>query len=211
VAGRATRSLPTTARIDQIGLPAGVNYRVTWVAPTGANLLYTFSMPYEPDIHHRRSIRLQGYDYSQVGAYYVTIATWQRAHLFGAIEQDVMRLNFVGRVVGEEWRRLAVRFPGIDIDAYIVMPNHFHGIIVFTHDRNSTSSEPLTLGEIIGQFKSKVTKRLKPEDPIWQRNYYEHIIRSQADMDRIRAYIQDNPRRWEEDKDSDLFGRPTRN
>ncbi len=115
-----------------------------------------------------------------------------------------MRLNYIGKIVGEEWQRLEFRFPGVVIDAYVVMPNHFHGILVFAHALISKVSGPLTLGEVIGQFKSRVNKRLKPEGPIWQRNYYEHIIRNQEDMERIRAYIEDNPRRWEEDKDTDF-------
>jgi REP element-mobilizing transposase RayT len=187
-------------------------------------------MPFNPQLHHRRSIRLQGYNYSQAGAYFVTLVAHERSDFFGEVVEDVMRLNHAGKIAGAEWQRLATRFPNLRLDAYIIMPNHLHGILIITEqplearpitpgasgdiafpatrnfDIAKGSSKlapqgpaPASIGAMIGQFKSRVTKRLKLPIPIWQRNYYEHIIRDQAELDRIRQYILDNPRRWKTD------------
>ena len=268
-------------------------------------------MKFDSCKHQRRSIRLKGYDYAQPGAYFVTLCTWQREDLFGEVVGGDVRLSALGKVVKAEWERLASRFPNIALDAFVVMPNHLHGIIVIhepdvgaTHNmynvipsgksnmqtefgdphdgspkfdrlpesigspvdandglsgnrgtvtqRATTDSlerenratrhsptdasmdvryedtefgecvdgSPLrndgmdrapkrpargSLGAMIGQFKSRVTKRIWaiPEfdhTPIWQRNYYEHIIRNEADWRRTCKYIRENPLRWEEDQ-----------
>lgn len=103
-------------------------------------------MAFNPDIHHRRSLRLKGYDYSSVGAYFVTICTWQRECLFGAIEDGEMRLNTMGLIVESLWCRLPEHFTNIDLDTYAIMPNHFHGILQITTPvgaKQGSSASPL--------------------------------------------------------------------
>jgi REP element-mobilizing transposase RayT len=169
---------------------------------------------FSPNKHHRKSIRLQGYDYTQAGAYFVTIATYQRECLFGDVVNDEMRLDDFGKIVQWEWLDLPKRFRYIELGAYIVMPNHVHGILIFREPVGATRQgltvvsaskipvqtespdgiegsplhphgpKPASLGAIISQFKSRVTKRLWKipslnGTPIWQRNYYEHIIRNE--------------------------------
>lgn len=170
------------------------------------------------DIHHRRSIRLKDYDYSKAGAYFVTVCAWQRGCLFGEILDGAMRLNEYGRVVETEWLKTMDVRDNVELDYYIVMPNHFHGILVITDDvgatrrvaRNNTVHETMnhaiqrgathrvaptrtlqsnTIGAIMGQFKSIVTKQINkirdnPGYPVWQRNYYEHVIRSEDELNR---------------------------
>ena len=221
-------------------------------------------MPYNPQAHHRCSIRLKGYDYTQPGAYFVTLVTQGRECLFGEIENGEMRLSPVGQVVRSEWLRLDKRFPKVELDEFMVMPNHVHGIIVLVDRGRGTGDSSRGMGDsgnehvpanfphaltmvnhpraptrapkverfgapvpgsiptILRSYKSSVTQRvqwirgrgtgdsggdLAPEYPpcaptVWQRNYYEHIIRGEAEWDRIRAYILDNPRRWAEDREN---------
>lgn len=168
---------------------------------------------------HRRSIRLKGYDYSQAGAYFVTLCTHNRECLFGKIVDGEMRLNELGHIVCEEWLRSAEIRPEIMLDAFVVMPNHLHGIVIFTpvgaHGRAPLPSpspqpphrKPRSLGSFIAGFKSVVTKRINqtrqtPGIPVWQRNYYEHIIRNQESLARIRRYIADNPAKWDVDPEN---------
>jgi len=150
---------------------------------------------FDPKIHHRRSIRLKGYDYARDGAYFVTIVTWQREMLFGEVVDGVMVLNDMGEIVREEWERAPIVRPYIELGAYVVMPNHIHGILIFN------------VGAVIGQFKSIVTKRINtlhnsPGVPVWQRNYYDRIIRNEREMSRIWDYIEANPARWEKDEEN---------
>jgi putative transposase len=177
--------------------------------------------------HHRRSVRLRGHDYSQPGAYFVTICAWQRECVFGEIVDGAMRLNECGRMVEEEWFGLPSRFGHVVLDESIVMPNHWHGIIVLTENVGAGSPRPPhmdviinpegaataplrnmhrpTLGQVVAFFKYQTTKRINalrgtPGAPVWQRNYYEHIIRNEVDLARIREYIVHNPLRWELDQ-----------
>ena len=172
-------------------------------------------MKYDPNVHHRRSIRLQGYDYSQAGAYFVTICTRNRKCIFGEILGGEMRLNEVGRIVSREWIRTAEIRTEIELDAWVVMPNHFHAILVIA-DRRGTARRAPTVEQfgrpvsgsvptIVRSFKSAVTKRVNelchtPGTPLWQRNYWERIIRNEREWNRIREYIQNNPIQWELDK-----------
>ena len=170
-------------------------------------------MKFDPDIHHRRSIRLKGYDYSQAGAYFVTIVTWQREMLFGEIVDEEMRLNEFGQLVSEKWQWLETQYPYVELGTWIVMPNHFHGILVI-HDsgRGGSRSAPTPikrkpLGGLIGAFKTVSTKQINllrntEGQLVWQRNYYEHIIRNEPEMDRISRYIESNPSQWAEDDEN---------
>jgi len=182
-------------------------------------------MPYDPNRHHRRSIRLKGYDYSQAGAYFITLCTQDRACLFGKVVNGEMRLNDAGRMVLAEWNRLPERFPQVVLDAFVVMPNHVHGILVITDPAptvgatvgatptvGATTRVAPTVGNIIGAFKSRVTveyiRGVKTSGwppfrgRLWQRNYYEHIIRNERALNAIRRYILENPLRWHLDREN---------
>jgi len=193
-------------------------------------------MKFDPQKHHRHSIRLQGYDYSQAGAYFVTIVTWQRKMLFGEIADGIMVLNDFGKIVQWELLDLPKRFKYLELGAYVIMPNHVHFILIFHDSIGATRHDftdapvgkapmqtivpdstdgsppprgpkPASLGAIMSQFKSRVTKRLwkipsLKNTPIWQRNDYEHIIRSESEMGRIFRYIESNPSRWADDDEN---------
>jgi len=170
-------------------------------------------MKYDPQKHQRRSIRLKGYDYSQAGAYFVTIVAWQREILFGEIVNGESVLNELGEIVSEKWQWLETQYPYIELGTWVVMPNHFHGILVI-HDigRGDSRIAPTpikrkSLGGLIGAFKTVSTKQInllrKTEGQVvWQRNYYEHIIRNESEMDRIHHYIESNPSMWAEDDEN---------
>ncbi len=180
-------------------------------------------MPYDPNVHHRRSIRLSGYDYAQHGAYFVTVCTHDRQCLLGAVVDGGMELNDLGRIVRETWDALPSRFPSIELDAFVVMPNHIHGIVIIVGaglalprgadvgaglalPRGAASSAP-TLGDIMRAFKSLsaiACNRLleRAGVPFWQRNYYEHIARDEDEMNRIREYIVGNPANWKRDAEN---------
>ncbi len=174
--------------------------------------------------HHRRSIRLKGYDYAQPGGYFVTIVTYQRECLFGEIISTEMRLNPYGRIVEECWRAIPEHFQNVELGAYVIMPNHIHGIIFIrgageigaaanpppvgarhASPLPSHGTSPRSLGTIVGSFKSAVTHRLGREfrkANIWQRNYYEHVIRNETEWDKIHRYIESNPANWESDQEN---------
>ncbi|WP_019504434.1 transposase [Pleurocapsa sp. PCC 7319] len=174
-------------------------------------------MKYDSTRHHRRSIRLKGYDYSQAGFYFVTICCYQRQCLFGDIVNGLMQLNQYGEIVAETYQSLSFRYSYINLDEWIIMPNHFHGIIVLTDkpcrgvSRNAPTppinSKPKRkpLGRLIGAFKTVSTKKINlirnaPGSSVWQRNYYEHIIRNQKSLNNIRQYIINNPISWNVDQ-----------
>ena len=195
-------------------------------------------MPYDPKKHHRRSIRLRGYDYTQPGAYFLTICTHRCGHLFGRVVDGEMVLNVFGEIVREEWFRSAEIRAEIELfpDEFVVMPNHIHGIVwivetddggahgdeahdpagahgpvgatghhVGAHGRAPLHRPPRSLGSFVAGFKSAVTKRVNahrgtPGARVWQRNYYEHIIRHERALNAIRRYILYNPWRWHLDR-----------
>ena len=179
-------------------------------------------MPYHPDQHHRRSIRLKGYDYSSTGAYFITLCTFQRQCLFGQIIDGVMQLNDLGTIVAEEWRQSSTIRQEVDFDQWVIMPNHLHGIVLINatdpvganrvgaHRRaplqmGVAHRKPRSLSSFVAGFKSATTKRLNTlrntaGTPVWQRNYYEHIIRNEASLHQIRQYIQSNPATWQDDQ-----------
>lgn len=171
-------------------------------------------MRFNPDIHRRRSIRLRDYDYSRAGAFFVTICAFQRKDLFGDVMDGALQLNEMGKAAQECWNDIPGHFPDIELDEFVVMPNHLHGIVV-TNRRctacrarvDESFGQPVagSLATIIRSFKSAATKRINtlrdiPGAPVWQRNYYERIIRDDRELDGIRQYIIDNPSRWEEDE-----------
>jgi len=163
---------------------------------------------------NRRSIRLRGYDYTQSGAYFVTICTQNRECLFGDIVNGKMVLNEYGKIVVAEWKKTAEIRDEIELDEWVVMPNHFHGIVVVT-GRGTACRAPTierfgkpvagSLPTIVRSFKSAGTKcintiRNMPGAKLWQRNYYEHVIRNENELNRIQQYIINNPDKWESDR-----------
>jgi REP element-mobilizing transposase RayT len=198
----------------------------------------------------RRTIRLPGFDYTRPGAYFVTICAFNKACLFGNIVDGVMRFNGYGEIVQRSWDDLPNHFPHVELDQFVIMPNHVHGIIVLNDDvdvvgvahaspailtdvgvgagfkpawnvdptimhkkpqnRAGLKPAPTPVGkrhglpEIVRAFKTFSARRINalrhtPSQPVWQRNYYEHVIRNDADLAAIRDYIAGNPARWLDD------------
>lgn len=190
-------------------------------------------MTYNPNIHHRRSIRLKEHDYSQVGLYFVTICCDGRKHRFGRVEDGEMLMNEYGTIAHNEWLDLAERFESVDMDVFQIMPNHIHGIMAIVvgaplADAPGTDiadacigapPAPIrapargapTVGDIVGAYKSLVAngclKIYKSNGQmmgkLWQRNYWEHIVRNEQELFRIRQYIENNPMKWQYDKLND--------
>ncbi len=201
-------------------------------------------MIFDPEKHHRRSIRLRNYDYSQPGAYFLTICTYQRECWCGEIKNGQMCLNQLGKIVANEWLKTPKIRPNFQLDEWIIMPNHLHGIVIINdylnnqnkrdlgvnnqnrpdlgvNNQNSVNNQnrpdlgarnaplrqkPNSLSSFIAGFKSAVTKRINLlrqniNVPIWQRNYYESIIRDERSLAAIRAYIIKNPSCWQNDPD----------
>lgn len=167
------------------------------------------------DVHRRRLLRLSHYDYSNVGAYFVTCCILGRRCILGDIVDDRMQLNASGRVVAECWAAIPMHFPYVAMDEFVVMPNHLHGIVVIEAEPRARHASPLqdgraTLGTIVGAFKSAVSKKLGLDvsKPVWQRNYYEHVIRNESSLHKIREYIVNNPKQWALDRENPAdFGR----
>lgn len=203
-----------------------------------------------PDNHHRRSTRLQGYDYSQAGMYFITICTQNRESLFGHVTHGEMQLYKAGEIAVKEWGKTPQLRANVIMDEFVVMPNHIHGIVFITesdgngrgvsqfapdksHPDTGVSqydtgrgvthynmgrgvrhyaptakfqSPSHTIGAIIRGFKSAVTRQINemrntPGVPVWQRNYYDHIIRNEQSLHRIREYIINNPVNWQLDRE----------
>ena len=178
----------------------------------------------------RRSTRLRGYDYGQTGGYFVTICVQDQKCLFGKIIDGQMQLNDIGKIVIECWNRIPQHFFSAELDVYVVMPNHLHGIILLNTKRSTSAcpsfySQPNrhgevpspvspnrrtkipspTLGQVVAYFKYQSTKcinqlRDMPGTRVWQRNYYDHVLRDDIDLQRIRQYITDNPMQWQLDQ-----------
>jgi putative transposase len=207
-------------------------------------------MPYNPEKHHRRSIRLPEYDYASPGAYFVTICVRGGECLLGAVVGDEMQRNQLGQIAHDMWLQLPGHFSNVIVDAFVVMPNHVHAIIeiqapsdlvgegkkgegtsplqIPRHEKDArrgavaapiglagppdvpACAAPLpareaTLGQMVAYYKYQTTKhinelRTMPGVPFWQRNYWEHIVRDDHSLRRIRQYIEDNPARWVADR-----------
>ena len=179
--------------------------------------------PFEPS-QGRKSIRLKGYDYSQAGGYFVTIVTQIRESFFGKICDGEMVLNNAGKMIKFEWEALQERFQNIETNVVQVMPNHLHGILLIhsptpvgaglvpAHAAGATTRVAPTIGEMVGAFKSITTHKYIQgvkelawpgfTRKLWQRNYYEHIIRDNSDYERIAGYILDNPINWNQDSEN---------
>lgn len=180
----------------------------------------TLNEPIQPDRH---SMRLQGYDYSLPGAYFVTLCTHNQKSLFGTISASIMQLNDFGRIIEYTWRDLPSHIKNIALGEYVIMPNHFHGIIqilgkkFITETPVGASLEPAlqhtglegnhreTLSEIVRQLKTFSARRINekrntPGEPVWQRNYWDHVIRDEEEYHNIILYIKTNPAQWERDK-----------
>ena len=179
-------------------------------------------MKFDPEKHHRRSIRLKNYDYSQLGYYFLTICTYKRQSWFGEIKNNRMYLNQIGKIVAEEWINTRKIRPKFQLDEWIIMPNHLHGIVIIDENilglgernrdilgaRNAPlRQEPNSISSFVAGFKSAVTKRINllrnnRDIPIWQRNYYESIIQDEQSLLAIQEYILNNPCQWEKDPDN---------
>jgi len=170
---------------------------------------------------NRNSIRLREYDYSKSGWYYVTICTKDHKEYFGKVKNEDMILNDIGKIADEYWRKIPLHFPYSSLDKHIIMPNHIHGIIIidckkdakFASSTNNTSMNvgdanlasqdrtKMELSKIIQQFKRAVTIKIKYNKPIsnfkWQRSFYDRIIRNENELYNIRKYIQQNPLKWD--------------
>jgi putative transposase len=164
------------------------------------------------------SLRLEHYDYTKIGAYFVTICTKEHRNLFGKIENGLMKLNNSGEIVQHEWLQLDRLRDNVELDEFVVMPNHFHAILFITREMEGTASRAPTkrifgkpvsgsLSSIIGGFKSGVAKKINQlKNPVhagvWQRSFFEHVIRTEESLDRLREYIVTNPLRWELDREN---------
>jgi putative transposase len=158
-------------------------------------------MKYDPNIHHRRSIRLVGYDYARSGAYFITICTHDRQCIFGDIVDGEMNLNELGNIVRSDWLNLGKHHPNVEIDELVVMPNHLHGIICLD-DRSDDRAK--SISEIMRGFKTFSARKInklfgQKGTPIWQRNYYERIVRTEEELENTRNYIINNPMNWHTD------------
>jgi putative transposase len=196
-------------------------------------------MKYNPSLHHRRSIRLRGYDYAQPGEYFITLRTHDLGCVLGTIRNEEMILSEIGTIVKEEWLKTPIIRPNTKVDEFTIMPNHLHGIIVIDEERKGVPQkerihrmgeqqfahtiEPTpfrspsgTVGAIIRGFKSASTNRINElgnthGKQFWHRNYYEHVIRDEKDLERIREYIRLNPTRWPLDEENPNSGRKSLN
>ncbi len=186
-------------------------------------------MTFNPDIHHRNSIRLQSYDYRAAGAYFVTICSFQKEPILAGITAGEAQLTTLGNVVHECWNEIPQHFPNIELDMFVVMPNHLHAIFMIHEPVGATHASPddettdktrarhasplqksgppkRSIGAIVGSFKSSCTKRINelrdtPGLPVWQRNYHERVIRNDEELHALRDYIRNNPAQWEVDSE----------
>ncbi len=191
------------------------------------------SISVKPALPKRKNIRLPKYDYAAVGAYFITLCSHNKDHIFGQIRDNIMYLNAFGEIVAEEWQRSGEIRKEVALEEFVVMPNHFHGIMIIKNDISistfvdessdalvtgdppisfvtgdppvaPTTLKPRSLGALIAGFKQAVTIRVREAGfagQVWQRGYYDHIIRNDHDYTASKAYIIDNPLNWDRDRD----------
>jgi len=179
------------------------------------------SMVYDPDKHHRRSIRLPSYDYASVGAYFATVCAHDRARIFGEVADGAMHLARIGNIVDECLKAIPEHFENVIVDAAIVMPNHVHVILVIAKrderargitgasgngmaTRRFIAPGPGSVGTILGTFKAAATREVNQPRVkgfiLWQRSFYERVIRNDREMNAFREYIELNPLNWRKDE-----------
>ncbi len=166
--------------------------------------------------YRRRSTRIKDFDYAYPGAYFVTICAQKWQPLFGQIVDGTMQLNHFGEMVCRCWDDIPSHYSNIELDAFVVMPNHVHGIVMILDDLDERAvgarlprpyKRKTTLGQVVAYFKYQSTKRINemrnlPAVKVWQRNYFEHIVRNTNSLNRIREYILTNPLRWQLDTEN---------
>ena len=185
-----------------------IDYR----APAAPSHHVPMERPWRPRVSmHRRSIRLRGYDYSRPGAYFITICA--TTHLFGRVRAGETVQSRFGEIACECWKSIPDHFPHVRIDTFVVMPDHVHGILFLSDDDSRLSAvgriSAGSLGTVVRSFKSVVAARVNQLrgarfGGIWQRNFFDQIIRSDADLARARQYIRDNPGRWDRRRPSKM-------
>ncbi len=181
---------------------------------------------------HRQSMRLKGFDYASNGAYHVTVCAWKREHWFGEIQNGEMILNDIGTIILEEWNQTRELRPNVVLDAFVIMPNHIHAIIVLVNadespnvgarrvsplqDTDFNKLDQITLPQgapkgslsaIVGSIKAAISKRVNQARglqglTIWQRGFHDRIIRNEAELERTRTYIENNPANWATDEEN---------
>lgn len=167
----------------------------------------------------RNTNRLAHYDYATIGAYFITVCVQYRRCLFGEVIDEEMQVNKFGEMVEACWHKIPVHFKEVSVDEFVVMPNHIHGIL-FINDRigdmnnivgarHALPLRKVSLGTIVGSFKSATTKSINElrgaaSEKLWQRNYYEHVIRNDEGLNRVREYILLNPLKWNLDKENPI-------
>jgi putative transposase len=154
-------------------------------------------MGFDPFVHGRRSIRLPGYDYSSAGAYFITICTHRREHLFGEILAGEMQENKSAHIVRSHWFQLPRYYANLTVDEFVIMPDHIHGILILQESPKTKSIPEIIQG--FKTFSARAINRLREQKgiPVWQRNYYEIIIRTESGLDPVRQYIINNPQNWD--------------
>jgi REP element-mobilizing transposase RayT len=158
----------------------------------------------------RKSLRLKGYDYASEGGYFVTICTARREHLFGDVIEEKVRLNAIGKIAHNFWADLSTYYPSLQLDSFVIMPNHMHGIVIIHADKPTQPTAPKrTLGQMMNRYKGMVTRQARvitgvSSATIWQSAFHDHIIRSERELNILRGYIHQNPALWEKDSYYDL-------
>jgi REP element-mobilizing transposase RayT len=165
--------------------------------------------PNPTELSRRKLIRLTDYDYAQAGWYFLTICTSRHECLFGTVSAGQMKLTGMGQTVTSCWHQIPQHFPRVTCDVFSLMPNHLHGVLIFAAAGESADrrSDKTSLSDVVGTFKAAVTRQCashgdRTRERIWQRGYYEHVIRTEEDLTRIRDYIIDNPLKWDLDEEN---------
>lgn len=174
-------------------------------------------MGYDPERHHRRSIRIPGFNYAAAGWFFVTVCTHERKSILSLIENNAVNVTAFGHLTEMCWAEIPRHFPNVQVDEFVVMPNHVHGIIVIDIEQGTACRAPTaevfgrpvtaSLSTIIRSFKSAASKQINevretPGSPVWQRGFYERVIRNERELIRFRNYIDGNPSRWADDPEN---------